>query len=133
MVPVPCCFPLDLMHLIFINLDELLIPLWQGTMKCDITDSPSSWEWATLTGDAWQVHGKVVANATQFFPSSFHHPPCNPAEKISSRYKATEYFHYLFGLGPGIFHAILPSKYWKNLCKLVCGVRILVQRCIMGS
>ncbi len=42
MVPVPHCFPLDLMHLIFINLGELLIPLWQGTMKCNITDSLSS-------------------------------------------------------------------------------------------
>jgi len=133
MVPVPHCFPLDLMHLIFINLGELLIPLWRGTLKCNITDDLSSWDWATLTGDAWQVHGKVVADATPFFPSSFHRPPHNPAEKISSGYKATEYFHYIFGLGLGIFCMILPSKYWKNLCKLVCGVRILVQRCIMGS
>jgi hypothetical protein len=133
MVPVPRCFPLDLMHLIFINLGELLIPLWRGTLKCDITDNLLSWEWATLTGDVWQAHGKVVADATQFFPSSFHRPPRNPAEKISSGYKATEYFHYLFGLGPGIFRAVLPSKYWKNLCKLICGVRILVQRRIMGS
>jgi len=132
-VPVPRCFPLDLMHLIFINLGELLIPLWQGTLKCDVTDSVSSWDWATLTRDAWQVHGKVVADATPFFPSSFHRPPRNPAEKISSGYKATEYFHYLFGLGPGHFRAILPSRYWKHFCKLVCGVRILVQRCIMGS
>ena len=28
MVPVLCCFPLDLMHLIFINLGKLLLPLW---------------------------------------------------------------------------------------------------------
>jgi hypothetical protein len=133
MVPVPRCFPLDLMHLIFINLGELLIPLWRGTMKCDITDSPSSWEWATLTGDAWLTHGKVVADATPFFPSSFHRPPRNPAEKISSGYKATEYYHYLFGLGPGLFRVVLPSKYWKHFCKLVRGVRILLQRRIVGS
>ena len=133
MVPVPRCFPLDLMHLIFLNLGELLIPLWRGTMKCDMTDDISSWDWATLTGDAWQVHGKVVADATPFFPSSFHRPPRNPAEKISSGYKATEYFHYLFGLGPGIFRSILPSRYWKHFCKLVRGVRILVQRRIIGS
>jgi hypothetical protein len=102
-------------------------------MKCDITDDISSWDWATLTRDAWQVHGKVVADVTPFFPSSFHHLPCNPAEKISSGYKATKYFHYLFGLGPGIFWSILPSRYWKHFCKLVHGVRILVQRCIIGS
>jgi len=133
MVPMPHCFPLDLMHFIFINLGELLLPLWQGTIKCNITDSVSSWDWATLTGEAWQLHGKVVADATPFFPLSFHCPPYNPAEKLSSGYKATEYFHYLFGLGPSIFCAILPSKYWKNLCKLVHGVRILVQRRITGS
>jgi len=46
MVPVPHCFPLDLMHLIFINLGELLIPLWRGTLKCDVTDNLSSWDWA---------------------------------------------------------------------------------------
>jgi uncharacterized protein YerC len=133
MVPVPRCFPLDLMHLIFINLGELLIPLWRGTLKCDVTDSLLSWDWATLTGDAWQEHGKVVTDATPFFPSSFHRPPRNPAEKISSGYKATEYYHYLFGLGPGFFRSTLPPKYWKNFCKLVRGVRILVQRRITGS
>jgi hypothetical protein len=86
-----------------------------------------------LTRDAWQVHGKVVADATPFFPLSFHCPPSNPAEKISSRYKATEYFYYLFRLRPGIFWSILPSRYWKHFCKLICGVQILVQRCIIGS
>ena len=122
MIPVPRCFPLDLMHLIFINLGELLIPLWRGTMKCEATDSLLSWEWAKLTGDVWQAHSCLVADATPFFPSSFHCPPRNPAEKISSGYKAIEYFHYLFGLGPGMFCAVLPSKYWKNFCKLVRGI-----------
>jgi hypothetical protein len=133
MIPVPRCFPLDLMHLVFINLGELLIPLWRGTMKCDTTDSLSSWEWVTLTGDVWQAHGRLVADATPFFPSSFHRPPRNPAEKISSGYKAIEYFHYLFGLGPGFFRAVLPSKYWKNFCKLVHGIRIIINRSITGS
>lgn len=133
MFPVPHCFPLDLMHLLFINLGELLIPLWRGALKCETTDNYGTWEWAKLTGTTWQAHGKLVADATQFFPSSFHRPPRNPAEKISSGYKATEYFHYLFGLGPGFFRAILPSKYWKNYCKLVHGVRVLIQRRISGA
>jgi hypothetical protein len=77
--------------------------------------------------------GKHLANVTPFFPSSFHCPPHNPVEKISSGYKVTKYFHYLFRLGPGVFHSILPSKYWKHFCKLVCEVQILVQQCIMGS
>jgi hypothetical protein len=132
MFPLPHCFALDLMHLLFINLGELLIPLWRGTLKCDSTDDLSSWDWATLTGDIWQTHGQLVAGATPFFPSSFHRPPRNPAEKISSGYKATEYYLYLFGLGPGFFRSVIPPKYWKNFCKLVRGVRILTQRHITG-
>ncbi|KAF8156023.1 hypothetical protein B0H34DRAFT_659651 [Crassisporium funariophilum] len=120
------------MH-IFINLSELIIPLWRGTLKCEATDNILTWDWATLTGDVWQAHGKLVAAATLYFPSSFHRPPRNPAEKISSGYKATEYFHYLFGLGPGFFRAVLPRKYWRNFCKLVRGIRIIIQRRITGS
>jgi hypothetical protein len=50
------------------------------------------------------AHGWLVADATTpFFPSSFHRPPRNPAEKISSGYKAIEYFHYLLDLGLKFF------------------------------
>lgn len=131
-LPVPMCFSLDLMH-IFINLSELIIPLWRGTLKCEATDDVSTWDWATLTGNVWQTHGKLVEAATLYFPSFFHRPPRNPAEKISSGYKATEYFHYLFGLGPGFFRAVLPGKYWRNFCKLVRGIRIITQRRITSS
>jgi hypothetical protein len=86
-----------------------------------------------LTGDTWQEHGKLVGAATVYFPSSFHRAPRNPAEKISSGYKATEYFLYIFGLGPAFFRLTLPGKYWKNFCKLVHGVRIIIQRRITKS
>ena len=133
MFSVPCCFPLDLMHLLFINLGELLIPLWRGTLQCDSMDDISNWDWAKLTGDVWQSHGQLVTDARPFFPSSFHCPPCNPAEKISSGYEATEYYHYLFRLRPGYFHAVLPLKYWKSYCRLVHSVRIITQQCILGT
>ncbi|KIJ90708.1 hypothetical protein K443DRAFT_34032, partial [Laccaria amethystina LaAM-08-1] len=61
-----------------------------------------------------------------------HCPPRNPAEKISSGFKATEYYLYLFGLGPGVFRAVLPKKYWQNFCKLVHGFRIIIQWSIRG-
>ena len=131
--PVPSCFTVDLMHLLFINLGELLIPMWRGALKCESTDSKASWDWAVLTGATWTKHGKLVAAATRYFPASFHRPPRNPAEKISSGYKATEYFHYLFGLGPAFFRVVLPQKYWKNFCKLAHGVRIIIQRSITAK
>lgn len=132
-IPVPQCFSVDLMHLISINLGELLLPLWRGTLKCESTDDISTWDWATLTGAIWQNHGRLVADATIYFPSSFHRTPRNPAEKLSSGYKATEYYLYLFGLGPAVFRTVLPGKYWRNLCKLVHGIRIIIQRRITGK
>jgi hypothetical protein len=128
MLPLPTCFTVDLMHLLFLNLGDLLISLWRGSLKCETTDSKDLWDWVVLTGAAWTAHGKKVASATPYFPSSFHCPPRNPAEKISSGYKATEYFLYVFGLGPALFRGLLPRKYWRNFCKLVHGVRIIIQR-----
>ena len=130
-IPVRECFPLDLMHPM-LNTGELFIPIWRGKFRCDPTDNKASWDWATLNGDTWIEHGKLVAAATQYFPSSFHRPPRNPAEKISSGFKAMEYYLYLFGLGPGVFRAVLPKKYWQNFCKLVHGFCIIIQRSITG-
>ena len=121
------------MHLLCINLGELLIPLWRGQLKCDSNDNKETWDWVKLVGETWVKHGKLVANATKYFPSSFHRPPRNPVEKISSGYKATEYYSYIFGLGPGFFRTILPRKYWKNFCKLVQGAQILIQHSITGK
>jgi hypothetical protein len=65
-----------------------------------------------------------------YLPGSFDRPPRNPAKKISSGYKAWEYLTYVFGLGPAVFRGILPDKYWRNLCKLVRGIRLIQQRSI---
>ncbi|KIM35961.1 hypothetical protein M413DRAFT_78832 [Hebeloma cylindrosporum] len=130
---IPLCFSVDLMHLLCINIGELLLPLWRGQIKCDSNDDKGSWDWAKLVGETWVEHGQLVANATKYFPSSFHRPPRNLMEKISSGYKATEYYLYIFGLGPGFFRAILPKKYWKNFCKLVRGARILIQHSITAT
>ncbi|KAJ7575373.1 hypothetical protein C8J56DRAFT_1172215 [Mycena floridula] len=130
-IPLPMCFTVDLMHMI-LNLGDLFIKLWRGQLKCEETDDKKSWDWVTLVGDTWKQHGKLVADATPYFPSSFHRPPRNPAEKINSGFKTTEYDLYLFGLGPTVFRTVLPKKYWMNFCKLSKGFRILVQRLITG-
>lgn len=132
-ISVPYCFTVDLMHLLTLNLGELLIPLWRGELKCETTDNKADWDWVVLTGDKWQNHGKLVAAATKYFPSSFHRPPRNPAEKISSGYKSTEYYLYLFGLGPAFFCVLLPEKYWIHFCKLVHGIHIIIQRSVTGA
>ena len=129
-LPIPGCFPADLMHLVSLNLTELLIALWHGTLDCDPGDSRDTWDWAVLKGEIWQIHGKRVGDTKPYLPGSFDRPPCNPAEKISSGYKAWEFLTYIFGLGPGVFLDVLPDIYWTHFCKLVAGIRLLYQRVI---
>jgi hypothetical protein len=71
--------------------------------------------------------------ATSFLPSSFERAPQNPAEKVNSSYKAWEFLLYIFALGPALFRSILPTQYWSNFCKLVCGVQLLQQRSITAA
>jgi hypothetical protein len=116
------------MHLTTPNASDLMLALYRGKMRVGAGDSKRSWDWAVLKGAVWRNHGAAVANMTQYLPGSFDRPPRNPALKISSGYKAWEYMLYMYGLCPAMLYGILPNKYWKHLCKLVCGVRIITQR-----
>ncbi|KAH9847962.1 hypothetical protein C2E23DRAFT_691847, partial [Lenzites betulinus] len=112
------------MHLIALNLSDLLIPLFRGTFRCEKTDDTSTWEWACLAEDeSWQSHGRLVGEATLYLPGSFGRPPRNPAEKISSGYKAWEFQYYVFGLLPGLLWSLQRPIYHGHFCKLVSGVR----------
>jgi hypothetical protein len=122
---IPNIFPLDIMHLVNLNDPDLLLGLWRGTIKVYPPDNLDLWDWRVLVGPVWQSHGKTVALATHFIPSSFGRAPRNPAEKINSGYKAWEFQIYLIGLGPALFRHILAKEYWVNYCKYVSGIRIL--------
>ena len=100
---IPNIFPLDIMHLVNLNDPDLLLGLWCGTIKVYPPDKVNLWNWRVLVGQVWQAHGKTVALATQFIPSSFGRAPQNPTEKINSGYKAWEFQIYLIGLGPVLF------------------------------
>jgi len=121
------------MHLASLNIPDLFINLWRGTLDCDKNDNRSTWDWAVLKGQIWENHGRDVAHATPYLPGSFDRPPRNPAEKISSGYKAWEYLLYLYGLGPGVFYNVLPQIYYKHFCKLIFAIRIINQHEIKTS
>jgi len=120
-IPVPKCFPADTMHLFGLNLGQLLVSLWRGTIDHSKDDGPTNWDFAILcTNDTWQAHGMAVATASQFIPTCIEsHPPQNPAEKISSGYKAIEYMIYIFGLCPALLYHRLPPHLYEHFCKLV--------------
>ena len=128
---IPGCFGHDLMHLVSLNLTDLFYSLWRGKITCEKTDDILTWDWATfLNQECWEVHGKRVANCRPYLPGSFDRPPRNPAEKISSGYKAWEFLMWMFGLGPALFFHVLDEKYWKNFCKLTRAIHLLHQRSI---
>ncbi|EGO01888.1 hypothetical protein SERLA73DRAFT_150949 [Serpula lacrymans var. lacrymans S7.3] len=119
------------MHLVALNIPDLLINLWQKNIACDKTDDKSSWDWGVLCDEVWTQHGKMIENSTCYLPGSFDRPPRNPAEKISSGYKAWEFLLYIYGLAPGVLYGVLPEKYWKNFCKLVYSIHIFNQHKIL--
>jgi hypothetical protein len=126
---VPGCFPGDIMHLLCINIPDFFVKLFRGTLACDETDDKETWDWAVLSDNlVWEKHGKLIASATPYLPGSFDRAPRNPADKISSGYKAKEYLMYAFGLAPAILYGILPRPYWRNFCLLTSAVRLVLQR-----
>ncbi|KAJ3006434.1 hypothetical protein NUW54_g3936 [Trametes sanguinea] len=100
-LPLPACFGMDLMHLITLNLTNLIISLLRRTITCNLTDDKATWDWAVLTDqETWRMHGKLVEGSMPYLLGSFDCPPRNPAEKISSGYKAWEFLLYIYGLLP---------------------------------
>ena len=74
-LPLPTCFAGDIMHQPLINPATLLFDLWCSRPAARDQDSVSEWPWAVLTGETWVQHGKIVAQATRYLPSSFGRPP----------------------------------------------------------
>ena len=127
---LPTCFPGDLMHQPLINLAALLLDLWCARPDARDYDRTSIWPWAVLTGNLWIKHGKDVAQAAKYLPTSFGRVPRNPQEKISSGYKASELLYYVYGLGPAVFYQVIPEPYYSHFCRLVRAIRIIYQRTI---
>lgn len=125
---IPGIFPGDIMHWGSLNFTDLVISLFRGSLKCEKGDSKDSWIWAVLRDDEiWKAHGQAVADATPYLPGSFDRPPRNPAEKMSSGYKAWEYLLYIIGLAPALLRDVLPYTHWVHLCKGVSVIRCFHQ------
>ncbi|KAF8273898.1 hypothetical protein EI94DRAFT_1769088 [Lactarius quietus] len=111
------------MHIIAINLPDLLLGLWQGTIDCDKDNSKDTWDWVVLVRDVWKSHGKDIALCHPYLPGCFDHPPCNVADKINSGFWAWELLVYMFGYCPVLLYGTLPCCYWHTFCK-VCTVSV---------
>lgn len=129
---VPGMFPLDSMHLIALNIPALFLNLWRGEMAHDKTfDDKKTWDWAVLSDTGtWKNHGQRVADLLRFLPSYYDRPPRNPADKLSSGYKAAEFLVYFYGLLPALLVNLLPPLYLFNFYKLIALARIISKRSI---
>ncbi|KAJ7758457.1 hypothetical protein DFH07DRAFT_958303 [Mycena maculata] len=131
MLGVPGMNSADIMHWACLNWTDIFISLFRGTIKCEAPDSKKNWRWAVLTGDVWKHHGEAVAKATPYLPGSFERPPRNPAEKMSSGYKAWEWLLYMIGLPPALLRPLLPHEHWTHFCMGVSIIQCFLQRRIL--
>ncbi|KAF9443585.1 hypothetical protein P691DRAFT_797302 [Macrolepiota fuliginosa MF-IS2] len=116
------------MHLLTLNVPNLLLSLWHGTLKAEPGDDKTTWDWAVLKDrDAWEEHGALVQGFRKYLPSEYDCPPHNPAEKINSGYKAAEYLTYIYGYLPLLLRGHLPERYLNSFYKLVHAVQIFCQ------
>lgn len=51
MLGLPYSTGSDIMHLAALNISDLMISLWRGTIDCTRPDDRSTWDWAVLQGD----------------------------------------------------------------------------------
>ncbi|KAJ6529004.1 hypothetical protein B0H19DRAFT_889358, partial [Mycena capillaripes] len=121
------------MHWACLNFTDLILSLFRGTLDCQKPDSKKLWAFSVLQGAIWKTHGQSVADATPYLPGSFDRPPRNPAEKISSGYKAWEFLLCVVGLAPALLYGILPDPEWRHLCKGVSVIRCFNQYKILAE
>ncbi|EAU90253.2 hypothetical protein CC1G_11577 [Coprinopsis cinerea okayama7 len=126
----PKCFGLDIMHLFFLNITEFFASLFRGKLRVEGDDLKSNWRWRKLIGTVWKEHGKLIVAALKHFPDDFERPPRDPTEKMNSGYKAMEWHHWFYNLGPAFFRLFLPADLWEHFCGLVRAVRLLKNRVI---
>ncbi|VDB94253.1 unnamed protein product [Peniophora sp. CBMAI 1063] len=129
-LPVPFCFGVDAtMHVLGINIPDLMVNLFLGRFICEGDDKPEFWPWACFYRkvEEWKLHGALVAACRCFFPGSFDRAPRNIAEKFNSGYKAWEFILYFYGLLPALLFEVLEDRYWEHLCHLIAGARIFMQ------
>ncbi|KAL7279560.1 hypothetical protein ACG7TL_005959 [Trametes sanguinea] len=130
-LPIPFCFPPDLMHLSWLNIPELYLGLWRGSIKGSTQSNPKSWECAIWANEEkWIAHGRSVERAIPYLPGFFDRPPRNIAEKVNSGYKATEYKTWFYNYAPAMLRRKLPPAYWEQLCELVRGLTLVYAQTI---
>ncbi|KAI0323896.1 hypothetical protein GY45DRAFT_1375978 [Cubamyces sp. BRFM 1775] len=133
-LPIPHLFPVDIMHLGCLNIPDLYLNLWRGTIKGATRSDPRAKSYAVLADeDEWMAHGREVERAMPYLPGFFDRPPRNIAEKVNSGYKAIEYKTWFYGYLPARLRARLGREHWLQLCSLVRGMMLIWSEVILKA
>lgn len=130
---IPYCYTGDVMHYFFLNQPDLMLGLWRGTIKAAATDNPEDWRWCCMPPDIWKERGELMPKFAPYLPCCMDVAPRNPAEKISSGYKAKEHQIYFFGYGPAVFRLDLPDPFFDNIAMHILAARLTNQKRITPS
>jgi hypothetical protein len=125
---IPGMFLVDIMHVLSLNLAELMVNLWRGAIDCDASDHKKNWAFFVLKDTLWELHGGLMNRCGARIPSSHDCAPRNIAQKINSGFKAKEHQTHLYILCPGLLYGVLPELYWIHFCQLARAVRIIHQQ-----
>jgi hypothetical protein len=66
MIHIPIRFTSNIMHIISLNMTDLLLDLWCRKMPIWAPDNKMTWNWAVLQNEMWEEHRKSVANMTPY-------------------------------------------------------------------
>ncbi|KAK1215025.1 hypothetical protein PQX77_022375 [Marasmius sp. AFHP31] len=128
-LPCPKLFPADLMHL-YLNLNQLILQLWKGDIEYKGDENPGDWPFAILHDpDMFDSFGLAVERACRYIPTCVEtRIPRNPAKKVNTQYKATEYHMLIFGLCPGLLYGRMPDYLYRHFSQLVSATRVVLRR-----
>lgn len=126
MIP-PDCFPLDVMHLIILNVFRQMFSHWNGNFfKTENSlDNSFKQQGYELTNATWVAIGRETENNKSCLPLSFG-SPCRDINKFWKGFKAEEWQNWMLRLSVPLLTGFLPDQYLKPWSRFVSSVRVLL-------
>jgi hypothetical protein len=114
------CFPVDIMHAMFLNVARRLFTMWYGEFPgCSAEDE------FVLSAATWKEIGAEMENQRQSVPLKYGRPIRN-IEKHWKGYKSEEWKNWMIRFSIPLLHNRLPNKYLVPWTKLVEATKLLL-------
>jgi hypothetical protein len=125
MIP-PDCFPLDVMHLIILNVFRRMFTHWNRTFfKTENNLNNSSKQGYELSDATWAAIGKQTERNRSSLPLSFG-SPSRDIFKYWRGFKAEEWRNWMLRLSIPLLIGNLPDKFLKPWSNFIAAVKILL-------